>query len=248
MSSAVESVVFNGVEFRRYPDSTRRDLRVYFKATGGAFLHRATWEHHHGPIPEGWHCHHRDGDSLNNDIDNLECLPAFEHLSHHSTERFKDDEQREQNRQHLESIRPLAAEWHSSEEGRAWHSENGKMAWAGREPVERTCDQCGKAFPSMSHRENDRFCSNNCKSAWRRQAGVDNEDRVCPACGATFRVNRYSVQKSCSKPCAAKVRYASSRDVRACAVCGKSFQVKKSSKRRFCCLPCAYGHRTSDVG
>ena len=43
-------------------------------------LHRVTWEHHNGPIP--WDCviHHIDHNPLNNDISNLECIPAYLHL------------------------------------------------------------------------------------------------------------------------------------------------------------------------
>src|SRR6478609_5090332 len=47
-------------------------------------LHRAIWAHHHGPIPEGHHIHHRNGDTKDNRIENLECLSVFEHLSMHA--------------------------------------------------------------------------------------------------------------------------------------------------------------------
>jgi len=43
-------------------------------------LHRVIWEDHNGKIP--WDCiiHHKDGDSSNNDISNLECVKARDHL------------------------------------------------------------------------------------------------------------------------------------------------------------------------
>lgn len=41
--------------------------------------HRLIWESYYGPIPEGYDVHHIDGDTYNNDIDNLECLSHEDH-------------------------------------------------------------------------------------------------------------------------------------------------------------------------
>jgi hypothetical protein len=41
--------------------------------------HRLVWEAVNGPIPDGWDIHHIDGDTYNNDIDNLECLTHAAH-------------------------------------------------------------------------------------------------------------------------------------------------------------------------
>ena len=49
----------------------------------GKRLHRLIYEKHYGKIPEGYHIHHIDGDKLNNEISNLECLTASEHVSLH---------------------------------------------------------------------------------------------------------------------------------------------------------------------
>lgn len=43
--------------------------------------HRLVWEGVNGPIPEGYDIHHIDGDTYNNDIDNLECLSHSDHAS-----------------------------------------------------------------------------------------------------------------------------------------------------------------------
>lgn len=37
-----------------------------------------------GPIPKGYHIHHKDGDFTNNDVNNLECLQEAEHRRLHS--------------------------------------------------------------------------------------------------------------------------------------------------------------------
>lgn len=43
------------------------------------YLHRRIWEQKNGPIPEGFHIHHIDGNKENNDISNLECISKGEH-------------------------------------------------------------------------------------------------------------------------------------------------------------------------
>src|SRR5678816_2057902 len=85
-----ESIRYLGETYRRYPDSEDRSLRVYFVSQRGRRLHRAVWEHHVGPIPDGHHIHHLDENPLNNDIGNLQCLPGTEHVRMHY-----DDERRE---------------------------------------------------------------------------------------------------------------------------------------------------------
>jgi HNH endonuclease len=78
MPQRVETVVFEGRTFYRYPDSDRPTHRRYFQRPGIS-LHRAVWEHHHGVVPEGHEIHHRDEDTLNNDISNLEAVPLSVH-------------------------------------------------------------------------------------------------------------------------------------------------------------------------
>lgn len=204
-----EVVVFNGVRFRRYPDSPHRTDRCYFtpgiaeRKAGIEHLHREIWKAEHGLIPAGHHIHHRDGNPLNNDIDNLACLSPKDHKAEHWTE-----ERSRAQREHAEAIRPLTVEWHRSPEGRAWHRQHGREAWAKRQGLERQCDQCGQSFDSITRRDNDRFCSNKCKTAWRRASGVDDEERTCGWCGEAFTVNRYSRTKTCSRSCGGKLRRA----------------------------------------
>ena len=45
--------------------------------------HRRIWEKHWGAIPDGHHIHHIDGDKHNNDISNLLCVSALEHMMIH---------------------------------------------------------------------------------------------------------------------------------------------------------------------
>jgi hypothetical protein len=45
--------------------------------------HRLVWENHNGKIPKGYFIHHKDGNKLNNDINNLEILTPMEHKRKH---------------------------------------------------------------------------------------------------------------------------------------------------------------------
>jgi hypothetical protein len=128
------------------------------------YLHRAMWESHYGPIPEGCQIHHKDGNSLNNAIDNLQCIERRAHRSLHSRENY--------------AAKPLpppsalalqrAAEWHASPEGLEWHQENGRRAWEHRVWHECICQQCGQPFlspyPTLA-----KWCHPNCKAENLRQ-------------------------------------------------------------------------------
>ena len=59
------------------------------------------------------------------------------------------------------------------------------------------CDQCGKEYMG----EKGRFCSNSCKSKWRRESGIDDEIRKCIVCDEEFSVNKYSDTVTCSRSC-----------------------------------------------
>jgi len=75
------SVEFEGVTYQlsgRYyvaPPSKRKDH---------CNLHRAVWSFFNGPIPDGYHVHHKNHNSFDNRIENLEIFtsPGI-HLQHH---------------------------------------------------------------------------------------------------------------------------------------------------------------------
>ena len=133
---------------------------AYFQRRGQR-LHRIVWEAHNGPIAKGMHVHHRDHDRANNQPENLELLPAATHLSQHA----RTEENRAAKREHMvKTMVPKAAAWHSSPEGRAWHSQQGKANKARARRVEVACQWCGMAFltprPKLA-----KFCHLNCKMA-----------------------------------------------------------------------------------
>ena len=48
------------------------------------FEHRLVWERANGPIPFGWEVHHKNGDRLDNRLENLELATRIKHKRIHS--------------------------------------------------------------------------------------------------------------------------------------------------------------------
>ena len=200
-----ESIEYNGKIYRRYPESSRRSDRVYFKRsiTGGTvWLHRQKWIDAHGDIPAGHHVHHKDGNPSNNDISNLECLSPKDHFGDHQWSK----DRKSKHKKHLDKIRPLTKAWHSSPEGIQKHREIGAMAYENFVPVQKKCEHCGAGFLCNRTGGVGKFCSNKCKSAYRRASGVDNETRLCAQCGSAFVADKYADTKCCSRSCAVGLR------------------------------------------
>lgn len=189
---------FNGKKFTR-----DEQTGYYLNSTIRKRLHRYVWEFHKGEIPNGYHIHHVDHDKTNNDIENLKAISASEHTSLHGTERgltHYDELIKNLN----ENVRPKASEWHGSEEGRKWHSEHAKKMRSQAKQEELTCKQCNEKFKTTRYGNKKHFCSNNCKSKWRRKSGVDNEKRNCERCKKEFIANKYAKTIFCSRYCMKK--------------------------------------------
>ena len=190
---------FNNVKFTR-DDHTG----YYLNSTLRKRMHRYVWEYYNGDIPKGFQIHHIDHDKSNNDISNLEMISKTNHMKLHSNEHVH-----EHYNEMIENLkkyaRPKANEWHGSEKGIEWHKQHyEEMKEKLYTEREFTCKQCGKKF--ISTYISPKFCSNNCKSKWRRENGLDDETRECCICGKKFTVNKYSKTKTCSRECAAKLR------------------------------------------
>lgn len=176
----------------------------YWISTDRPRVRAHTWvySYHHEivdcKIPEGLHIHHKDGDKSNNDISNLDVLSAKEHIKIHMT-----DERRQFHREWIDKIRPLTKAWHASEAGREWHKAHAAKCNFGNGPsLDYHCQMCGKDYKSkLKAEERTRFCSNACKSKWRRDSGLDDIECICQKCGTTFKSNKYEKRKFCSRKC-----------------------------------------------
>lgn len=162
--------------------------------------HVWVWKCKYGGIEKGLHIHHKDGDKSNNHIENLECLTVKEHVSKHEM----SEERAAKNFIHVSKIRPLAKKWHASAEGLEWHRQHGFKTWEERQPFTVPCKKCGKIAETKCFHQD--FCSDACKSSWRRQERLDNESRECAVCRNTFEANKYAKTKCCSRKCGCILR------------------------------------------
>jgi hypothetical protein len=188
------SFVLDGqrMEIRRVPDAEYRDpvyldeITQYFDgglyrmwpsdsylSRGGKKLHRDVWTAAFGQIPGGCHIHHRDGNVLNNRLENLECLDAREHLSGSRGKRRP----LENGTWFTANARDKAAEWHRSPEGRLWHKRHAKRSksWTKWKRTEKKCAHCGKLHMALVRKSGNsgKYCSQACKVAAYRARGQD---------------------------------------------------------------------------
>lgn len=158
---------FDGGLYRMWPSER-------YLSRGGRRLHIHVWSAAFGPVPSGCHIHHRDEDVLNNSIANLECLPAREHLVHTAKRR-----QEKGTHPGIGTLaRERAAEWHSSEEGRLWHSRHAKRtkSWTKWKREPRNCPECGVQFDALIRKSGNAqvYCGSPCKVAAYRKRGKAN--------------------------------------------------------------------------
>ena len=183
-------IEYDGLKFCR-DDKTG----YYLNSTIRKRLHRYVWEHEVGTIPKGYSVHHIDGNKSNNALSNLAIMTNTGHQRLHGQEQ----ERKAKSRENIKKAVLYAPAWHHSEAGKAWHSKH--MQGFKQPKVAKICDQCGAEFQGT---KNSRFCSNKCKSKWRRDQGLDDIEQICEWCGKPYMVSKYAKQKYCSKKCADK--------------------------------------------
>lgn len=147
-------VEYGGVLWTRYPSSKRRTHRVYYQRhekwkEPPVFLHRRIYEDNYGPIPDGYHIHHKDGNTENNSPENLEALSPEEH-SKITIQEFLSDEERKKK----------AFGYRKSLEYR----EKASISQKNRRKIESTCELCGEKFLTRCHAK-IRWCPE-CKKMW----------------------------------------------------------------------------------
>lgn len=169
---------FDGGLYRMWPSET-------YLSRGGRRLHRDAWKTAFGPIPKGCHIHHRDGNVLNNKLDNLECVPASIHLSESSAKRLKPE-----GGWFSADARDKAADWHRSPEGRLWHKRHAERSksWTKWKREEKPCEQCGVLYQALVRKSGNagKYCSSVCKVAAYRERGKEREYQ------ATYRARKAS--------------------------------------------------------
>lgn len=207
-----ETVKMDGITFYRCPNAKSRTGRVYFTSgarDGERLLHRYIYAKHYGPIPAGKHIHHKDGNPLNNDISNLECLSASAHNKEHAT-----DESRlallEANKPRLAAMARAHHEWRkTTPEGQEFNRQTLAAAYAARDAKRGihkiTCELCKKEaeVEGTSAGTAPRFCSEYCRQlAGKIKRGQAHPERrfVCANCQKEG-VTRKAKQRFCSRTC-----------------------------------------------
>ena len=172
-------------------------------------LHRYIWERVYGPIPPGYDIHHKDFNKANNELNNLAMLTEAEHHRVHE-EALTEEQKQSRKERFRKNVSEAAKRWHKSSDGREWHKIHAQdsilLSFEKRDLV---CQNCGKVYQGTSH---TKFCSNACKSAWRRTSGIDDITVTCHACGKEFKKNKNFVNHSrkrnkllfCSHSCASR--------------------------------------------
>ena len=185
---------FNGVYFRRdkktgyFLSSTKPRKR----------LHVYVCLFYNGKFPKSYQIHHIYCNKNNNEIDNLKLISKSEHAVLHGS--MLTDKQKEERKINLQkNATPKAAEWHKTNEGKEWHSKHAKATFINMPFKKYVCSFCGKEFETKNRygKNQNTFCSNACKSAYRRKMGVDNITKICEKCGSEYIANKYQKTKRC---------------------------------------------------
>src|SRR3990167_11198334 len=199
----VERVIFQGRTYRRYPDSKRRNNRVYFQCSSRTkkhrYLHQSIWESVNGEIPEGSAIHHKDHNPLNNSSENLVCITRGKHQSHHVLEKFEDEEYRKRNKKYMAELWKKGVWWHKTEAGKKQHKEQAKYLHQKRQFI---CTVCKKEYVAQVMGRN-KYCSIRCRSKIYNKKYYQ-VIRQCVICNTEFQTNSYWGGITCSSKCTGK--------------------------------------------
>lgn len=203
----VQYIEYDGYRF--YKDGrgywlSSNGLKKSSGKTGPVRLHIYVWEKYNGPIPAGHEVHHKDHNPDNNEIENLELLKVQSHREYHDKERRFFGSYHNPS----ENARIKAAEYHRSEEGRAWHREHYKNSIGPlhSQKLTKNCVVCGNEFQYSASKPDSKYCSARCKERSRPKRTPPKEIRTCFICGSQYEISIYSPGETCSHPCAMQLR------------------------------------------
>ncbi|MCK9596726.1 HNH endonuclease [Candidatus Pacearchaeota archaeon] len=71
-------------------------ISIYNEGDKRRLMHRLVWGEAYGEIPKGCVIHHKDGNSKNNDLTNLQMMTVGEHFSYHNKKETRKKKDREE--------------------------------------------------------------------------------------------------------------------------------------------------------
>lgn len=171
-----ETIIYKNKKYNRYPESKRRQLRVYYwrhdkwKESPVA-LHRQIWIDNHGDIPKGFVIHHKDDNPLNNDISNLEMISHGDHTRLHSKKPKRQKQLKENAIKNLPKLKKACEEYKQSKEGKEFFKKNVSNSIHYKIPRKKKCLECKEIFTYKIKNE-VKYCSKLCGSRYRRKLKI----------------------------------------------------------------------------
>lgn len=145
-------------------------------------------------------------------------MAQSEHLKLH----MLTPERRKKSKETADKYRHLTKAWHASEEGRAWHKAHGILGWIKKKEITVVCKCCKKEAKTKSYHQE--FCTNACKSKWRRDQGLDNVQKICERCSTPFTLNKYAKTRYCGQDCVKNIKLKLKEEVISLRNDGNTFQ------------------------
>ena len=205
-------IIYNGGKFTRYPNAKGNTEKRYYSGWVGnpkkkKRLHVYKYENEIGEVPKGFHVHHIDGNTLNNEISNLQIIERSAHHKMH----MADEKRKEQSRQALKNFaQPAACEWHKSQNGRKWHKELMQSRIA-KAKTEIKCKECEKTFVgNVGVGFDSKFCCVQCKTRYGQRIYRSDKryyvEKECVVCSKKYSVSKWVKTKCCNRSCGGKLR------------------------------------------
>lgn len=165
------------------------------------YLHREKYKQEFGLTEDqmmGCEVHHIDGNKDNNNIKNLKLLTKSEHNEIHCV-RSKDSHRHVCKNCGRTYWSTVSTSTEICDRCEPEYATGGSSAII----ITKICEYCGAEYKTKGVNKNrSKFCSNKCKSRWRRASGIDNVEKICKYCGEKFITNKYSGAIYCSNKCA----------------------------------------------
>ncbi len=159
-------------------------------------LHRRIWKNHFGEIPHNYHIHHKNGDTTDNRIENLECISKKDH------HRMHFDKEKQLKILHSPENKKKAQKGRNTNASRKKQSEKSKKQWENRKPIEKVCVICSIKFLTKNF-TGTKYCGQRCRSMSQyRRDQILVDCVICQKKFYTFKKKNHSI--TCSPSCSAK--------------------------------------------